>query len=182
MREACQSRGPKQGAIAAAAQSCYTHAMRRLLKFLHTMGALGMAGALAALAVMLWDAPPATALSEYAEIRKAMAAVVTWLFMPSLGATLISGLLAIAANPVFHNAGWAWVKAATGILLFESGFVGVLGPMQHEAENAAKAMAGTATLGPTMHNEAMTIYILLGLATANVVLGVWRPKLSWRPR
>jgi uncharacterized membrane protein len=154
--------------------------MRFVLKFLHTMGAIGMMGAMAALGVMLLYAPPATALAEYAALRTAMGAVATWVFMPSLGVTLIAGLLAIAASPAFHNAGWAWVKAASGILLFESGFVGVLGPMQREAADSAKALAGTfdpALLGASLGAEKMTIWILLAVATANVVLGVWRPRL-----
>ncbi len=35
-----------------------------------------------------------------------MGAVAKWVFMPSLGLTLISGLLAIAISQPFHNAGW----------------------------------------------------------------------------
>ena len=38
----------------------------------------------------------------------------------------------------------AWAKALSGILLFESGFVGVLGPMQREAERSAAALVGKA--------------------------------------
>jgi hypothetical protein len=38
-------------------------------------------------------------LSAYA------AAVATWVLVPSLAMTLIAGLLAIAANRAFHNAG-----------------------------------------------------------------------------
>ena len=157
--------------------------MRYTLKFLHTLGAIGMMGAMASLGVILLYAPPSSALAEYAAVRSAMAMVAKWIFMPSLGVTLIAGLLAIAASPAFHNAGWAWVKAASGILLFESGFVGVLGPMQREAEDAAKALAGQldpSTLGTALGAEKMTIWILLGVSVANVVLGVWRPYLMRR--
>lgn len=157
--------------------------MRQLLKFLHTLGAIGMMGAMACLGVMLVFAPPATELAAYAALREAMAAVATWVFMPSLGVTLVAGLLAIAASPAFHNAGWAWIKAATGILIFEGGFVGVLGPMQREAEIAAKVVAGqldAASLGVSLSPEKMTIWILLAVSIANVVLGVWRPYLLRR--
>lgn len=148
------------------------------------MGAIGLMGAMACLLVMLTFAPPVSSLAEYAALRTAMAAVAKWILFPSLGVTLISGLLAIAASTAFHNAGWAWMKAASGILLFESGLVGVLGPMQREAEISAKALAGqadAAILGVSAGSEWMTVCILLGVATANVVLGVWRPRLSWRP-
>jgi hypothetical protein len=159
--------------------------MSRLLKFLHTMGAIGMMGSLAALAVMQWTLSPVTALAAYSSQREAMAVIANWLFMPSLGATLISGLLAIAVNRGFHNAGWAWVKAISGILLFESGFIGVAGPMRREAENSVKAVGGqfsVADLATTLPSEARVLWMLLAIATANVVLGVWRPRLLWRPR
>lgn len=41
----------------------------------------------------------------------------------------------------FHNADWAWLKAAAGILLFESRFVSVLGPIEREAARSAKVGA-----------------------------------------
>ncbi len=87
--------------------------MRRLLKFLHTMGAIGLMGAMAALLVLLGRTPSPTAIEGYALIRGAMGAVATWLFLPSLALTLLAGLLSIAQR-AFHNAGWAWAKLATG--------------------------------------------------------------------
>ena len=154
--------------------------MRRLLKFLHTIGAIGLMGAMACLLVMLARIPPSTSLGEYAAMRSAMGAISTWVFMPSLGATLIAGLLAIAANPVFHNAGWAWAKLATGILVFEGGLVNIHGPMQEEAEHSASALAGQfdpAALATSLSAERNTLWIILLVATANVVLGIWRPRL-----
>lgn len=114
-----------------------------------------------------------------------MGAVATWIFFPSLGLTLIAGLLAIACSRGYHNAGWAWVKATTGILIFESGFVGVLGPMQREAERSTRALAGEvdpATLAASLGAERATLWVLLAVAAANVILGIWRPQLSWRRR
>lgn len=154
------------------------------MKFLHTIGAIGLMGAMAALLVMLDVLPPRTSLSEYAAMRAAMGAIATWVFFPSLALTLIAGLAAIAVNRAFHNAGWAWLKAATGILVFESGFAGVLGPMQNEAELSAKALAGLAdpaTLALSLGAERGTLWVLLGVAAANVALGIWRPRLSRRP-
>lgn len=157
--------------------------MRRLIKFLHTIGAIGLMGAMASLVVLLRLAPPTTSLEAYAQARAAMGEIATWIFFPSLALTLIAGLAAIAVTRGFHNAGWAWLKAATGILIFESGFSGVLGPMQNEAALSAKALAGKAdpaTLGLSLGAEQGTLWVLLGVATANVVLGVWRPRLSRR--
>lgn len=148
------------------------------------MGAIGLMGAMAALLVLLSLAPPPTSLAEYASIRGAMGVIATWIFFPSLGLTLIAGLAAMAVSRAFHNAGWAWAKAASGILVFESGFVDVLGPMQREAERSARALAGQldpATLAASLGAERGTLWVLLAVATANVVLGVWRPRLTRRP-
>lgn len=158
--------------------------MRRLLKFLHTMGAIGLTGAMACLLVMLDATPPPSSLAEYARMRGAMGDIATWIFFPSLGLTLVAGLLAIGLNRAFHNAGWAWIKLATGILVFESGFVGVLGPMQEEARRSADALAGRldpATLTGGLTAERGTLWVLLGVATLNVVLGVWRPRITRLP-
>ncbi len=157
--------------------------VRHFLKFLHTLGAIGLMGSMASLLVLLNAAPPPSELAEYASMRHAMGAIATWIFFPSLALTLIAGLLAIANNRGFHNAGWAWLKAATGILVFEGGFVGVLGPMQREAARSAKVLAGQSdpvALAATPHAEQGFLWVLLTVATANIVLGVWRPRLVRR--
>lgn len=157
--------------------------MRRTLKFLHTMGAIGLMGAMACLLVLLSFTPPSSALSGYALMRAAMGAVATWVFLPSLALTLLSGLLALAQR-VFHKAGWAWVKLATGVLMFEGGLIYVQGPMRQEAELSAAALAGTgdpALLGQSLGAEANTLWLLLIVATANVMLGIWRPRLIRLP-
>lgn len=148
------------------------------------MGAIGLMGAMASLLVLLSVTPAPSSLAAYALLRGAMGAIATWVFFPSLGLTLVMGLLAIALNRGFHGAGWAWAKLATGILMFESGFVGVLGPMQREAEQSARALAGQidpATLAGSLGAERGTLWVLLAVATANVVLGIWRPRLTRLP-
>jgi hypothetical protein len=159
--------------------------MRRLMKFLHTMGAIGLMGAMACLIVLLAIAPPATELAAYATMRGAMGEIARYVFLPSLAATLVAGLLAMAVNRSFHNAPWALVKLATGILVFEWGFVGIQGPMQQEAEQAARALAGEidpATLGQSLGAEQGSLIILFAIATLNVVLGVWRPRFAFLRR
>ncbi len=158
--------------------------MRRLLKFLHTIGAVGLMGAMACLLVLLVFVPAPASLSQYALIRGAMGGIAKWIFLPSLALTLIAGLLAIAANRAFHNAGWAWAKLATGIILFEWGLVAVQGPIQQEAEQSARVLAGqadAATLVASIGAERASLWVLLAVATANVILGVWRPRLTNLP-
>jgi hypothetical protein len=154
--------------------------VRRLLKFLHTMGSAGMLGAMAALVVILGVTPVPSALPGYAAARGAMGAIATWVFLPALALTLMSGLLAMALNRAYLNAGWAWLKLATGVLMFEGGLVYVQGPMKQEAELSARALAGLgdpAGLAVSLPGERGTLWVLLAVATANVVLGIWRPRL-----
>jgi hypothetical protein len=159
-------------------------AMRRLVKFLHTMGAIGLMGAMACLLVLLSFAPAPAQLAEYALMRGAMGGIATWIFLPSLALTLVAGLLAMAANRGYQNAGWALAKLATGILIFEGGFAGVQGPMQEEAERAAAALAGqadAATLAQSLGAEWNTLWLVLAVAMVNVVLGIWRPRFTRLP-
>jgi hypothetical protein len=152
--------------------------VQRLLKFLHTMGAAGLIGSLAALLVLESLAPPPSSLAGYALIRGAMAAIAAWVFVPSFLLTLTPGFLAIGMTPAFHNASWAWIKAASGILIFAGG-LHALAPIQDEARLSAEAVAGQldpAALG-AFEGEAATMWVLLALSIANVVLGVWRQRM-----
>jgi hypothetical protein len=158
--------------------------MRRLMKFLHTMGAIGLMGAMACLLVLLGVTPGPASISQYALMRGAMGGIATWIFMPSLALTLIAGLLAIGVNRAYHSAGWAWAKLASGILVFEWGFTAILGPMQEAAELSSRALAGevdVATLSASLTSERNSLWVLLAVATANVILGIWRPRLTSLP-
>lgn len=150
------------------------------MKFLHTMGAIGLMGAMACFLVLLGLAFGPTSTTEHATIVAAMDAIGRWIFLPSLGLTLIAGLLAIALNRAFHSAGWAWAKLASGILIFEGSFTAVLGPIQDAAEQGAgttDVAALTADLGHTRN----ALWVLLAVGAANVVLGIWRPRLTRLP-
>jgi hypothetical protein len=158
--------------------------LRRLLKFLHTLGAIGMMGAMASFLVALIVEPAAMSLDVQGAVMGMLAQIATWVFLPSLVVTLISGLLAMVASPGYLDAGWVWVKAATGILLFESGFTRVAGPIQQAGRIAAAALAGRAppgTVALAFGAERNTLWILLAIALANVALGVWRPKIPQYP-
>jgi len=158
--------------------------MRRFMKFLHTMGAIGLMGAMACLLVLLSFSPAPTSLSQYALMRGAMGGIATWIFLPSLALTLISSLLALAVNRAYHNAGWALAKLATGILVFEWGFTAIQGPMQQEAELSALVLANevnAASLAGSLEAQRISLWVLLAVATVNVVLGVWRPRFTRLP-
>ena len=155
--------------------------MRRLLKFLHTMSAIGITGGLAAYMMVLAYGPPVESLEAYAAMRESLAIVSKWLILPSMLIVVLSGLLAIAAHYPFAEAPWVWVKALAGILVFESTLMAIDGPAQKAAELSAKAVGGEvdpARLADLVHDEWGAWWILLGLFTANVVLAIWRPKFG----
>ena len=154
--------------------------MRRLIKFLHTLGAIGFMGSAAALLMLARLAPAPEALAGYALIRGVMADIAAWIVLPSLVLTLAPGMLAIAVTRAFHNAGWAWLKAATGVIIFAGG-LHALAPIQEEARLSAEALAGgqgSASLAGVTGGEIVTLWLLLLVSTANVALGIWRPRLS----
>lgn len=154
------------------------------MKFLHTLGACGLLGAMASLIVLIGFMPSPRSLQEYALMSAAMASVARWVFLPSMALTLIAGLIAMALNRGFHSAGWAWAKFATGVLLFEWCLAGVQGPMQEAAELGARALAGDvdgAALAGLPDSQQSSLWMLLAVAVANVILGVWRPRFSRLP-
>jgi hypothetical protein len=136
-------------------------------------------GAAATLIVLTNFAPARTSPATYALMRGAMDGVAAWIFLPSLVLTLVAGLLAIALNPAFHNAGWAWAKAATGILIFAGG-LHAMAPIQEAARSAGADRGGNepAAIAESSVGEQGTLWVLLAVTTANVALGVWRPQLT----
>lgn len=157
--------------------------LRRLLKFLHTLGAAGFVGAMAALAVLATLAPALVHTAGYLPLIKAMAEIAGWIIGPSMILTVVSGLLAMAVNPAFYDLGWIWLKAASGILVLEGG-LHILGPLQDEAKRAAAALAGgphPSDVTRLLSAETNTLWVLIAVSAANIALGVWRPRLSYIP-
>ena len=149
--------------------------MRRLLKFIHSLGAAGLTGAAAAMAAILMLGPAAFSSSSHLQVLVAMARIAAWIIGPSLVLTVISGLLSIVVHPPFHDAGWVWIKAATGILVLQAG-LHVLGPIQEEVRRGATA-SDPGSLERLFKAESATMGVLLAVAVANIALGIWRPRL-----
>jgi hypothetical protein len=157
--------------------------LRRLLKFLHTVAAAGLTGAIAALAIVLILAPGSIGAAGYVPLMATMAKVAAWTIGPSMVLTVVSGLLSMAATPVFYDAGWVWIKAGTGLLVLEGG-LHVLGPLQEEAKRGAGALSGRlnpADVATLFTAESNTLWVLLAVSVANIALGVWRPRLPKIP-
>ena len=109
--------------------------MRKLLKFGHTMTAIGFLGSIAVLWVFHQQLPaPGEALEIYSAQRQTMGSISSLVLMPSLLITLLFGLASMAAVPGFHSAPWAWGKLATTVLMLEGSLLGIHSPMKKEAE------------------------------------------------
>lgn len=158
--------------------------MRKFLKLLHTLGGIGLTGALFVQMLMLQNMPPVDSLQAYAAARGQMGLVAQYVLFPALAMVLVSGLLSMAWTDAFHGAGWVWAKLALGIVVFEGTLIAVQGPAKREAALAAAALLGEvdpAQLGLTASAEWQSTLVVLGVAIANVVLGVYRPKFSRKP-
>lgn len=157
--------------------------MKKLLKFLHEVGTVGVMGAVAAQLILSFAAADLAPV-EHAALRQGIVVMCRWLLIPSLGLVLISGLLAMALHKPFHNADWSWVKAIMTPLILESTFLVVESPARAAAELSRKVAEGDpsagAVLAQALYRERWGLFIVLGLFTANIVLAVWRPRL--RPR
>ena len=156
--------------------------LRRVLKILHEIGSVGLVGTLAACIVLIHFAPTQS-LVAYAAVRQEILALTKWLLVPSLVLVLISGLLAIAANRAYMDAGWAWVKALLGVSMFEGTLLTVVGSARQAAELSTMAVAGQgnpAQLAQVLRTEWGGLWIILAVSLANIVLGVWRPKFRRR--
>lgn len=157
--------------------------MRRLLKLLHTVSATGFVGGMVVYLMLLAYSPDAANLEAFHQNRQSIALVAHWLILPSMVVILLSGLLSIAVYWPFLEARWVWAKALSGILIFEATFISVDGAAQSAAKASAAALAGKieiSELTTKINDYPGALYILLGLALANIILAIWRPSLNYR--
>ena len=158
--------------------------MRKLLKFGHSMTAITFLGSV----VVLWVfhhylPPPAEALEIYVAERQVMERVATLVMMPSLLVTLLFGLASFAVVPGYHGAPWAWGKLITTVLMLEGSLLGIQSPIKREAELATAALTDISLVGELalkLDAERGSLVIIGVVATANVALGIWRPKFRSR--
>ena len=153
--------------------------MRKTVKILHTIAACGLIGGLGCYMLMLGFAPKETP-TAYADMRAMIAAISNFIVLPSLALALVSGLLAMVVHTPFLDKGWVWLKALMGILMFK----GVLLLVVAEANRAASVSrkiangeeAGT-LFTSAQYAEWWAVGAVMALSVANVIFGVWRPRL-----
>ncbi len=154
--------------------------MRRVLKILHTLAACGLIGGLGAYAILLAVAPQETP-AAYADLRQSIALVSNYLLLPSLGLALVTGLFSMAAHTPFADQGWAWLKAALGILMFRAVLILIGSMADHGAvvsRRIAEGESSVEVLDAALAHEWHLLAVILALSIGNVVLGIWRPRLT----
>lgn len=157
--------------------------MRKALKIMHSIAAGGLIGGLACYAILLLAAPQETP-AAYADLRRSIAAISDWVLLPSLALAVLSGLVAMIVHRPFLDLGWVWIKALLGILMFKGVLTIVSAKADHAATMSARIASGEAppdALAELLMLEWGTLAIVGAIAVANVVLGVWRPKLMRLP-
>lgn len=157
--------------------------MRKVSKCLHTIAACGLIGGLGCYMVLLTLAPQDSP-AAYADLRSSLAGISNYLLLPSLAVALVSGLLSMAVHKPFLDKGWAWIKAALGILMFK-GVLTIIGAKANHAEAIARRLADgepvAELLSRALAYEWYALWAIMALSVANVVLGIWRPRLSRPP-
>ncbi len=149
--------------------------LRLGVKAAHDIGSIGYGGGLAACLVINLAATGAPD-SEFAAARLAHAAVAQYVLIPSLLIVVVSGLIAMASTRGYQDAGWAWVKALLGMSVLVGTFR-VVGSAGIPADFAAVA-TDSSLIDAMLRSERNMLWLLIALCVVNVLLAVWRPRLS----
>ena len=107
------------------------------------------------------------------------AAIANYVLVPSMAIVVVSGL--IAGNDAgLSERSRAWVKALLGLSVFEA-ILPVVGSGRQQAE-LAPAAADPELLNALLRAGRNALWLLIAVSVANVVLAVWRPRLTAKVR
>lgn len=153
--------------------------MRKIVKIIHTLAACGMIGGLVGYLVLLYWGPRATP-GQYADLRQTIVVLCDYLVVPAMLATVVSGFASMGVHRPYLRRGWVWVKALTAIGIFEATMAAVKWKAVVAAEVATKIANGEAGASALedFDREWGAVFVVVALAVANVVVGVWRPRVE----
>jgi hypothetical protein len=150
-------------------------------KTVHDIASIGFGGALASCLVINLTANT-LAPSEFLATRQVFAGITKYVLVPAMAVMMLSGLIALAATRGYRDAGWAWLKAFFGINVFVATLLIAGSAGNLDAIAAALSVADLPSLQRQLRSERITLWLLMVLVVVNVVLAVWRPKLTFKAR
>jgi hypothetical protein len=153
--------------------------LRRAAKILHEVASIGFGGGLAVCLLINLTAKRVSH-DEFLAARHVYALIAQYIVIPSMVFVVVSGLVALAATRGFMESGWAWVKALLGLSVFEATLV-IVGSSRHESDLALAASDST-VLDALLRSERNTLLLLIAVTVVNVVLAIWRPRLTYQVR
>lgn len=127
--------------------------------------------------------PDPADVAGYAALRHSLEVVADWVIVPSMGLVTTSGLLAMGVHYPFQDAPWVWVKAVSGILIFEATLASVAAPAGRAADLAAAALEGQISameLASRVDDKWVAWWVLMTLSALNVAFAIWRPRFGRR--
>ena len=148
-------------------------------KALHEIASIGFGGGLAACLVINQLADRSSP-AEFAAARHAFAAITQYILLPSMTVVVMSGMVALVSTRAYMDASWAWLKALLGLSVFEATLT-IVGSGRKQADVIAAA-ADPSLLAALLRSERNTLWLLLVLVVANVVLAVWKPRFTMTVR
>ncbi len=156
--------------------------MRKTIKIIHSLASCGLIGGLAAYMIVLAWSPQASP-AQYADVRQTIAAISNYALAPSLGVALFTGLVAMMVQRGFQEMRWVWLKAVLGFAMFEATLAVIQAKANYGYETARKVAEGAETaeaLAAALSSEWTSLYAIMALSLAQVILGVSRPPLYRR--
>lgn len=167
--------------------------LRKLLKFLHEVGSVGVMGAVAAHLILIALCKRHTDLAQVIALRRGIDALVEWLLFPSVLLVVFSGLIPTILFKHLRNALWVWAKVGLGIPLIEV----CLGPVRSSAHEVTALLTATIAGKPTtpaaaaeaaeslaeaLYREKAGLWMVVVISVVNIALAVWRPRnITSRP-
>ena len=152
--------------------------MRKFSKIVHSIASAGLIGGIGCYLVLIAVAVPESA-DGYLQMQNSILLVTNWVIVPSLIIALFTGLVSMVVHDPFQDKGWVWLKAGLGVIMFQSLMVSITGRAKEGASIARDVAAGEVSpsvIEAAYSGEWYTLWFIMAVSIANVVLGVWRPR------